>query len=179
MTIRNSLLALLADEPAHGYRLKSRFEETTAETWPLNVGQVYTTLNRLARDGLVEETAAAGPDGDRPSWRLTARGRDALSIWFKEPVVADPPSRDELALKILLAVAADAVDVSEILRVQRVATMEQLQAYTRSKREADPDAELPWCLLLDSLILKARAELDWLNLCEETLRDRQRRQEQR
>lgn len=172
MTVRNSLLALLADHPAHGYGLKSTFEESTAGAWPLNVGQVYTTLARLERDGLVEpEAAGAGP---RQTWRLTEAGRAALGEWYATPVVEDPPARDELAIKVLLAVAADAVDVSEILQRQRVASLERLQELTRLKAKADPEDELPWVLLLDALILKAKAEVDWLDLCEERLRRRSR-----
>ena len=164
MSIRHSLLALLSEQPTHGYGLKSSFEKNTAGTWPLNVGQVYTTLNRLERDGLVE--AQGIDDGPRQTWTITAAGRAALSVWYATPVLDDPPSRDELALKVLLAVAADAVDVGEILRAQRVATLERLQHYTRAKRAADPERELPWLLLLDALILKAEAEVKWIDLCE-------------
>ena len=170
MTVRHSLLAILADEPAHGYGLKATFEKSTAGAWPLNIGQVYTTLRRLERDGLVE----AGPTADsaRQTWRATAAGRAALAGWYREPVVEDPPARDELAIKVLLAVAAEDVDVSAILQAQRAATMQRLQEYTRHKQKADPREELPWVLLLDALILKAEAEIKWLDLCEQRLRQR-------
>ena len=170
MTVKNSLLAILAQEPTHGYGLKSIFEQSTAGAWPLNVGQVYTTIGRLERDGLVEPAAAG--DGERQTWRLTPSGHKALEGWYGEPVVDDPPARDELAIKVLLAVAADEVDVREILQTQRTATMERLQQLTRHKRKADPDSELPWLLLLDALILKAEAEVKWLDLCEARLRGR-------
>ena len=170
MPVRNSLLAILAAHPAHGYGLKSSFEETTAGAWPLNVGQVYTTLARLERDGFVEPDATS--DSSRQTWRITAAGREALGEWYANPVVDDPPSRDELAIKVLLAVAADEVDVGAILHRQRVATMERLQELARHKRKADPVGELPWLLLLDALILKGEAELKWLDLCEERLRRR-------
>ena len=171
MSIRNSLLAILAVEPTHGYGLKSSFERSTSGTWPLNVGQVYTTLGRLERDGFVRP---AGESGERAKqvWRITAKGRRALEAWWQTPVVDDPPSRDELALKVLLAVAAESTDVTRILDAQRVATMRRLQEYTRHKRQADPDRDLPWALLLDALILKAQAELNWLDRCEATLRQR-------
>lgn len=172
MSIRHSLLAILADHPAHGYGLKSDFEESTAGTWPLNVGQVYTTLSRLERDGLVE--AEGIDESARQTWRITRAGREALAEWYESPVVDSPPSRDELALKVLLAVAAEDVDVSRILRAQRVATMERLQQYTRHKRAADPEREMPWTLLLEALILKAEAEVKWLDLCEERLRRRRK-----
>lgn len=168
MSVRHSLLALLADTPTHGYGLKTAFEESTAGTWPLNVGQVYTTLNRLERDGLVR--TAEGGQPDRQTWKITPQGKAALAEWYATPVDLDPPSRDELALKVLLAVAADAGEVDRILEAQRAATMERLQAYTRYLADADPAAELPWCLILDSLVLKAQAELAWIDRCEERLR---------
>ena len=87
MSVRHSLLALLADHPTHGYGLKSAFESSTAGTWPLNVGQVYTTLGRLERDGLVEPVA--GGDDGRQTWRLTDEGRDSLETWYGAPVVED------------------------------------------------------------------------------------------
>ena len=84
MSIKSGLLALLAEEPMYGYQLRARFEERTGATWPLNVGQVYTTLARLERDGLVEP---AGDDGDGHAiYRITDGGRDAVAEWLAEPV---------------------------------------------------------------------------------------------
>ncbi|MCR9247534.1 MAG: PadR family transcriptional regulator [bacterium] len=190
MSVRHSLLAILADQPTHGYGLKSTFERSTAGAWPLNVGQVYTTLARLQRDGLVEPEPAASPVGDaaatvddrdtgRQTWRITASGREALSTWFDEPIVADPPPRDELAIKVLLAVAAEHVDVTDILHRQRTATMERLQQLTHHKHKADPDRELPWLLLLDALVLKTQAELEWIERCEQRLREQRAARERR
>ena len=164
MTIKNSLLAILAKEPTHGYALKSSFEKSTSGTWPLNVGQVYQTLNRLERDGLVE--AVRTDDSERQTWKITGGGRTALEDWYGEPISRDPPVRDELAIKVLLAIAADQVDVSRILQTQRTATMRRLQELTLHKRKADPDEQLPWILLLEAMVLKAEAELKWLDLCE-------------
>ncbi len=170
MSVRHSLLALLADEPAHGYALKSDFEVSTAGTWPLNVGQVYATLRRLERDELVKPL---GTDDDtRQTWRITAAGLRELSTWYASPISADPPARDELAIKILLAVATDRADVDAMLQAQRASTMERLLGYTRRKRDADPVKELPWLLMLDALILQAEAEVKWLDLCEARLRAR-------
>ena len=165
MIIRNSLLALLAHEPAHGYGLKSTFEERTAGAWPLNAGQVYTTLARLERDGLVE--AEEGPPDRRP-WRITDRGRRVLSDWYRA-AVDDRSSRDELVIKVLVAVASGEEDMGRVLQTQRTATLRRLQEYTRHKAEWTPEDELPGLLLLDALILRAEAEMRWLNLCEERL----------
>ena len=170
MSVRQGLLALLAEEPQHGYGLKTGFEHRTGGTWPLNIGQVYTTLQRLERDGLVE---ALDSDGEgRVRYRLTTAGGVALDAWYAEPIVPDPPPRDELAIKVLLAVAAEHVDVRALLQRQRTATVEQLQDYTRQKATADPDDELPLVLLLDALILRAEAEVRWLDLCEARLKAR-------
>lgn len=171
MSVRNSLLAILAAQPTHGYGLKADFERNTSGAWPLNIGQVYTTLARLERDGLVEPQGASD-DGPRQTWRITDAGRSELSRWFGEPVESDPPPRDELAIKVLLAIAADRDDVSAILDAQRAATLERMGELTRQKQRADPERELPWVLLLDALILKAKAELDWIELCEARLRER-------
>ncbi|MEQ8766745.1 MAG: PadR family transcriptional regulator [Planctomycetota bacterium] len=168
MTVRHSLLAMLADQPAHGYALKTGFETSTSGTWPLNIGQVYTTLARLRRDGLVEPENL-DDHGPRQTWRITDKGRLALEHWYESPVLDDPPARDELAIKVLLAVATQEVDVSRILQGQRAATMERLQSWTRLKRQADPEQEIPWLLLLDALILKAEAEIHWLDICEQRL----------
>ncbi|QDU65199.1 helix-turn-helix transcriptional regulator [Engelhardtia mirabilis] len=172
MTIRNSLLALLAEQPAHGYGLKSAFEQRTAGTWSLNVGQVYTTLTRLERDGLVEP--AAGGEGQKQTWRITDAGRTVLRDWLDAPVLADPPPRDELVLKVLLATATDSIDLGPILHSQRVATLERLQRLTRLKAKADPDQELAWTLLLDALVLDAQAQIQWLDLCEARIAERDR-----
>lgn len=170
MSVPHSLLALLAERPAHGYGLKAGFERRTAGAWPLNVGQVYATLGRLERDGLVERA----DDGEeaRQVWRVTAAGRAAVDAWYEAPVVADPPARDELAIKLLLALAAEGVDAREVLQRQRTATLERLQELTREKLRADPEGDLAWVLLVDALVLKARAEVEWLDLVEERLRAR-------
>jgi len=84
--------------------------------------------------------------------------------------VPEGPARDELTIKVLLAIAASDVDVAEILQRQRSATLAQLQAYTRRKAKADPDRDLAWLMLLDALIFKAEAEVRWLDACEARIR---------
>ncbi len=180
MSIRYGLLALLAEEPTHGYQLKTAFERRTGGSWALNIGQVYTTLQRLERDGLVEvdATGSAPVDGeraDRTDYRITAAGREQLNAWFASPVVPEGPARDELTIKVLLAVAAGDLDVDGILQRQRTATLAQLQAYTRRKAQADPERDLAWLMLLDALIFKAEAEVRWLDACEARIRRHNRR----
>jgi len=163
MSVRYGLLSLLAEAPAHGYQLKTAFERRTGGSWAINIGQVYTTLQRLERDGLV---SALPTESDRNDYRITASGADALETWFTTPVVAEAPARDELTIKVLLAVAAGDVDVTNLLQRQRRASVEQLQAYTRRKAQADPRQDIAFLILLDALIFRTEAEIRWLDACE-------------
>ncbi len=173
MSVKQALLALLEQGPMYGYQLRAEFEERTGATWPLNVGQVYTTLARLERDGLVEGTGA--DDEGHLHYRVTDAGRAEVSAWFTTPVPRIKPPRDELAIKLALAVTVPGVDVGAVIQQQRMATIAALQDYTRLKRTgraaapAEP-ADLAWSLVLDSLVFDAEAEVRWLDHCEARLR---------
>ncbi len=172
MSVKQALLALLEEGPMYGYQLRSEFEQRTGATWPLNVGQVYTTLSRLERDGLVE--GAASDDEGHVIYQITAPGRDEVAAWFTTPVARTQPPRDELAIKLALAVTVTGVDVGRVIQQQRSATMTALQDYTRLKRTgpdrtAEP-VDLAWVLVLDSLVFAAEAEIRWLDHCEARLR---------
>ncbi len=170
MSVRQALLALLEEGPMYGYQLRSEFERRTGATWPLNVGQVYTTLTRLERDGLV---SGSGADGEgHVVYEVTDAGRDEVATWFTTPVGRTTPPRDELAIKLALAVTVPGVDIGTVIQQQRSATMTALQDYTRLKRDrtdATSD-DLAWGLVLDSLIFNAEAEVRWLDHCEARLR---------
>ena len=177
MSVRQALLALLEQGPMYGYQLRAEFERRTGATWPLNVGQVYTTLTRLERDGLVvPETAESGDDGEgHVVYRVTDAGRDEVAAWFTTPVERTQPPRDELAIKLALAVTVPGVDVGTVIQQQRSATMAAMQDYTRLKRAgraADPQdpSDMAWSLVLDSLVFSAEAEVRWLDHCEARLR---------
>ena len=165
MSIRHGLLALLERGPRHGYQLRAEFDAATGSTWPLNVGQVYTTLDRLERDGLVAQDGAPDADG-RIAYRLTDAGRTEVAGWFRSPVSAKAAPRDELAIKLALAVTTPGVDVLAVVQAQRTATMGQLQELTRLKARAGAADDLAWSLVLDSLVFRAEAEIRWLDHCE-------------
>jgi DNA-binding PadR family transcriptional regulator len=167
MSIRHGLLALLAEQPRYGYQLRTEFESRTGATWPLNVGQVYTTLARLERDGLV---TPQGDDGEGHAYyAITDAGREEVARWFTEPVARSvPPPRDELAIKLALAITAPGVDVLRITQAQRTHTLRALQDFTRLKARAT-DRDIAWLLVLDSLIFQAEAEIRWLDHCESRL----------
>jgi DNA-binding PadR family transcriptional regulator len=180
MSVRQGLLALLAQQPMYGAQLRAEFEARTGGTWPLNVGQVYTTLARLERDGLVE---AQGEDAEgRISYRLTRTGRDEVVQWWHSPVDRATTPRDELVIKLALAVTVDGVDVTRVLQTQRTATLRHLQDLTRLKQRAtagheartdDPEptapVDLAWLLVLENLIYAAEAEVRWLDHVEARL----------
>lgn len=164
MSIRQGLLALLGARPMYGYQLRAEFEARTGGTWPLNVGQVYTTLGRLERDGLIEP--AGEDDEGHAFFRLTADGHTEVNAWFATPVDRSSRPRDELAIKLALAVTTPGVDVRRVVQEQRTHTVRTLQEYTRLKARAGDDDDLAWLLVLESLIFQAEAEVRWLDHCE-------------
>lgn len=173
MSVKQALLALLETGPMYGYQLRTEFEQRTGSTWPLNVGQVYTTLARLERDGLVSSDGA--DDEGHVRYQVTAAGRDEVAGWFATPVGRTQPPRDELAIKLALAVTVPGIDVGAVIQQQRAATIRALQDYTRLKREdraARPRGpeDLAWSLVLDSLVFDAEAEVRWLDHCETRIR---------
>jgi len=167
MAMRFGLLALLAGEPSHGYELKTALERATGGSWAINIGQVYSTLQRLERDGLIVADAGEPSAGarDRTDYRITPTGSAALDRWFSEPALTDAATRDGLTAKVLLAVAAPDIDVRDLIQRQRSAILSLLQAYTRRKAAADP-TDLPMMLMVDALIFRAEADVRWLDACD-------------
>ncbi|HET8614694.1 MAG TPA: PadR family transcriptional regulator [Actinomycetales bacterium] len=168
MSIRQGLLALLAERAMYGAQLRAEFEARTGGTWPLNVGQVYSTLQRLERDGLVE--AAGGPDPEgRIAYRLTDEGRTRVSRWWTTPVDRSEHPRDELTIKLALAVTVPGVDVPAVVQTQRTQTLRALQDLTRLKQRATEQDDIAWLLVLDNLVFAAEAEVRWLDHVEARL----------
>jgi DNA-binding PadR family transcriptional regulator len=163
VSVRHGLLALLAGGASHGYELKQAFEERTGSVWPLNIGQVYATLARLERDGLVEGHDEG--DRDRRPYELTEAGRAELDDWLLRPV-EQSGSRDELVVKVLMALATPVLDGPALLQHHRRALVEEMQRYTRLRAGADPVADLDWLLTVDAMVLRAEAMVRWLDQCE-------------
>ena len=171
MSVRQSLLAILDQGPCYGYQLRAEFDRRTGSTWPLNVGQTYSTLERLERDGLVIKGEADG-EGHQ-YYVITAEGKAEVRSWLGTPVERGQVSRDELAVKLAIAATLPGVDVTSVVQVQRRASLASLQALTRSKYaggDADGPEELAWQLVIDSLIFQAEAEVRWLDHVESKLR---------
>jgi DNA-binding PadR family transcriptional regulator len=169
MAVREGLLLLLAEQPRHGYELKTLFEQRTGELWQLNTGQIYTTLERLERDGLVEPTGEVAHDARRRAYRLTDSGRDEAEAWLGGPTAADTP-RDELVMKVLLVAAGDDREAAlATIDAHRHELLARLQDVRKRQRAAGP-ATLSGRLVADALVVRAEADLRWLDLCAERLR---------
>lgn len=162
MAVREGLLALLERGPSHGYGLKAEFEAATGGAWSLNVGQVYTTLDRLCRDGLV----TADDGGAQKRYALTEGGLAALGAWWDAAPGDQPPPRDELMMKVLVAVAVDRERALTVISQQRDAVMSLLQ---QRRRRLPGSRSLPAELAADALMVRAEADSRWLDLCEERL----------
>ena len=145
MSVRDAVLALLSQSASYGYQLKLEFERRTGATWVVNVGQIYQTLERLERDGLVEHLGA--DDEGHQLYVATDTGRADAQRWLQAPLERPDAPRNELAMKIALASTLEGVDVRAVIQTQRLAVLKQLQELTRSKATTtDPDSadELAW-----------------------------------
>lgn len=171
MTVRQSLLAILDQGPCYGYQLRAEFDRRTGSTWPLNVGQIYNTLDRLERDGL-----AAKGDTDEQGhvyWHITPAGTAEVRTWLGAAVARGQGTRDELAIKLAIAATLPGVDVAGVIDTQRrasAARLAELRSRGGDAREGPEDAEtLARSLVTDAMVFAAEAELDWLDHVERRL----------
>ena len=167
--MRLPLLALLAKEPAHGYELKNLLEQTFGEAYPSpNIGQIYVTLQRLERDGLVSSQDVV--QATRPNKRvyeLTPAGRDALTTWIEEP--SDGPRvRDDFFMKLVLSPVAGATDRMALINRQRRHYLSLMRGLSRLAADNDRGNKISR-LLIEGAMLHLQADLDWLERCQEEL----------
>ena len=162
------ILAMLASSPAHGYELKRELEQHFgAALPPLNTGQIYTSLARLERDGLVDADRVA--QDSRPNkrvYRLTPEGQAALDEWVTQPTPGTR-LRDEFFMKLVLAGRAGIADPRVLIERQRGEYLQALRDLDRLSMGANGD----WAesLLIEGAALHLEADLKWLALCEERL----------
>jgi DNA-binding PadR family transcriptional regulator len=167
MSVAHALLALLSEGPKYGLQLRQEFEARTGEVWPLNVGQVYTTLGRLERSGLVEADDA-GADGPQKHFRITEAGATELAEWLRTPPDQSSPPRDELVIKVLVAARMPGIDVHEVIQVHRRHIVELMQQWTRIKEDASGDVGL--ALAVDAELFRLDSVVRWLDTAEGRLR---------
>ena len=173
MSVRHALLALLSEGPKYGLQLREEFEANTGQVWPLNVGQVYTTLQRLERDGLVDRdrrraSRAASRGRRRPTGSPSA-GSAELAQWLRVPPDLSTPPRDDLVMKVLIAVRVPGTDVSEVIQAHRRYLVQLMQEWTRLK-EDDNGSDLAFSLVVDSELFRIDSVVRWLDAAEARLR---------
>ena len=168
MSVRHALLALLSEGPKYGLQLREEFEVRTGEVWPLNVGQVYTTLQRLERDGLIESDGTA-EDSPQRGFRITAGGAEELSGWLRTPPDMTSPPRDELVIKVLVALRLPGVDVHDVIQVHRRYLVELMQQWTHLK-EDEAEHDLPLALVVDAELFRLDSVIRWLDSADGRLK---------
>jgi DNA-binding PadR family transcriptional regulator len=168
MSVRHALLALLSEGPKYGLQLREEFESRTGEVWPLNVGQVYTTLQRLERDGLVESDGSTD-EGPQKGFRITSDGADELTAWLRTPPDLSSPPRDELVMKVLVALRVPGVNVHDVIQVHRRYLVELMQQWTRLK-EDEGDFDLGLALVVDAELFRLDSVIRWLDAADGRLK---------
>ncbi|MEU3186691.1 PadR family transcriptional regulator [Streptomyces sp. NPDC006923] len=167
--MRLPLLALLAKGPAHGYELKQSLETLFGSAYPQpNVGQVYVTLTRLEKAGLIRGEAVE--QSSRPNKRiyeLTEAGHEAVAAWF-EQTSDEPRVRDEFFMKLALAPLTGVADQIGLINKQRRHYLNLMRAMSRLAATEDRDNRVAQ-LLIEGAMLHLQADLDWLERCQEEM----------
>jgi DNA-binding PadR family transcriptional regulator len=168
MSVRNALLGLLAQKPRHGYELHAAFEAVVGgeQNWDVKPAQIYTTLTRLEKDGLVKEDGLEQGGGpEKRIYTVTRAGREALAEWFASGVALDH-QRDEFFVKLLLAIATGEASPLKIIQTQRNKLYQDLHALTAHRNLTDPKIALAQLLLYDKAIMHLEADVRWLDMVE-------------
>ncbi len=170
MSVKYALLGLLAEQPKYGHQLRQEFEEKTGDVWPLNVGQVYTTLQRLERDGLVESDEVDS-EGPQKRFRITVAGERELADWLMTPFDRTVPPRDELVIKVLVALDIPGVDVRNVLQIHRRYVVELMQQWTRLKDD-EGQYDFRLALVVDAELFRLDSVIRWLDAVDGRLKRR-------
>src|SRR5579864_6435800 len=169
MSVRHALLAFLSEGPKYGLQLRQEFEASTGEVWPLNVGQVYTTLQRLERDALIESEDSEEEAGPQKGFRITDAGRKEVATWLTTPPDMTSPPRDELVIKVLSALRVPGISVQDVIQVHRRYLVELMQQWTRLK-EDEADFDLTFALVADAELFRLDSVVRWLDTADGRLR---------
>jgi len=166
--MRYLFLSLLAKEPTHGYDLLQTYEELFSIVLPpLNAGQIYTTLSRLERDGLVQKyTVEQEGKPDKQIYELTTQGRHILAEWFDDPI-SGPRIKDNFYMKLMSARMSGFADTRLLINIQREHYLQSLHNLTNLALQSEVSEDPAKLLLIQGGILHLKADLEWLELCEE------------
>lgn len=168
MSLRYGMLGLLAEEPLHGYEMKSRFEALLGGVWEVNIGQVYTTLQRLERDGLIEAVGERGDRGKR-AYQITAAGRQQLAAWLTEPETEPQFLREALSVKLLLLRRLTKGQVDSLIARQRRVYLQRLRDLAALERQARQEGRGDLVLLIKGAVLHTEADIKWMDVCLEEI----------
>ncbi|MDE3088373.1 MAG: PadR family transcriptional regulator [Chloroflexota bacterium] len=171
MSVRHAILALLAQRPRHGYELRAAFEAVVGgeENWDVKPAQIYTTLARLEKSGLVAEDSVeqnAGPE--KRIYAITTDGLRTLKDWFADGIVSEH-QRDEFYIKLMVGLVSGAVEPYQLIHTQRTHLFQELHALTAQRTRSDRSKELAKILLLDKAVMHLEADLRWLDMIEARL----------
>ena len=166
------MLGLLAEEPLHGYEVKSRFERMLGGTWEVNIGQVYATLQRLERDGLIEASGARG-DRNKLAYRATEAGRREFEDWLAYPDQEPQQLREGIYLKLLLAIRTGDGSLDALLTGQRRVCLQRLRDLAALEEQAQRDGREDLVLLFKGASFHVEADLRWVDACLDELARRQ------
>ncbi len=171
MSVRHAVLGLLTQRPRHGYELRAAFEALIGgeENWDVKPAQIYSTLTRLEKSGLVAEESVeqeAGPE--KRIYTITPDGLKTLQEWFANGI-APEHQRDEFFIKLMVGLISGVADPYQLIQIQRAYLYRELHAIMAQRTPIDPKRELAKILLLEKAAMHLEADLHWLDMIEARL----------
>lgn len=173
MSVRHAVLGLLAQRPRHGYELRAAFEAVVGgeENWDVKPAQIYSTLARLEKGGLVAEDSVGQNGGpEKRVYAITPAGRATLIEWFATGIEREH-QRDEFFIKLMLSLVSNEANPRTLLQTQRTQLYQEMHAITTQRNSLNPKAALARILLLDKAIMHFEADLRWIDMVEARLDD--------
>jgi DNA-binding PadR family transcriptional regulator len=172
MSVKHTLLALLYQQPMHGYELGKQLNSVVNAEWDVKPGQIASTLARLKDANLVDYEIEETDDApDRKVYFITDEGKQELENWYLSPEVREYRLGDAFYIKFVLSLLGGPVSAEQVLVTQRRELYQQLHEATELLRQADVRTQLPWILLLESATMHLEADLRWIEMCESRLPD--------
>ena len=162
MSLKYGVLGLLKEQPLHGYEVKTRFEAMLGGTWDVNIGQIYTTLQRLERDGLVRPVGHRGDRG-KLLYELSPEGNKALDEWLAQPDSGPQQLHEEIYVKLLLATRIANGDLKGMLARQKRAYLQRLRDLNRLEEGARRDGRIDLARLVRGALLHTEADIKWMD----------------
>lgn len=173
MSVRLALLGLISQKPRHGYDLHNSFTALVGgkKNWAVKKPQIYTTLNRLLKSGLILEESVEKDGGpEKTIYRITSLGEEALTDWLSQSTPSEH-QKDEFYLKLMITLATSYVDPYDLLYKQRASLFKELHRINVDKLELDKNKELALLLLMEQTSMRIEADLRWLDMVEARLDD--------